>query len=206
MNQRFLVGIVLLGFLAAQLSFGDTYAEVPDAGQLLGTAQNASGGANPLTAITGTVGSTSDVDMFKILITGAFSANTFGTEALVGFLFDPELWLFDAVGSLIYVNDDCGVAPSGLNACVPYPFPGTLALAPGSYNLAISRCCKFPLYDGSGHLSGWAINGIFSGDYIINLSGAEFVNPVPEPGTLLLLTSGLLAAYRRKKLRPKPSS
>jgi len=81
-----------------------TWAEVGDAGDLPGTAQ-LTVGTNPLTAITGAIGTSTDADMYRIHISNpaAFSATTVGT---VGTLGDTQLFLFDLAGMGVYANDD----------------------------------------------------------------------------------------------------
>jgi hypothetical protein len=72
-----------------------------DAGDLPATAQVVSG-SGPLTAITGAISSSTDVDMFQILICdpAAFKAWTTGA------LSDTQLWLFDENGNALWHNDD----------------------------------------------------------------------------------------------------
>jgi hypothetical protein len=72
-----------------------------DAGDLPATAQVVSG-SGPLTAITGVISSSTDVDMFQILICdpAAFKAWTTGA------LSDTQLWLFDENGNALWHNDD----------------------------------------------------------------------------------------------------
>src|SRR2546423_2900693 len=89
-------------FAPAYAVQASTITEIGDAGQSLATAQDASG-ATPLTAITGTIGSATDVDLFLIYISNPaiFSASTVG-----GAGFDSQLFLFNAAGMGVYANDD----------------------------------------------------------------------------------------------------
>ena len=119
--------------LAASLAFtahasAATWAEVGDAGDLPGTAQTTVGGG-PLTAITGSIGTRIDRDLFCIIIDGMgpFSASTVGTPGTLG---DTQLFLFDAMGFGVLGNDDAS------GATLRSTLSGTLA--PGTYYLGIS--------------------------------------------------------------------
>ena len=191
-----------------------TFAEVPDAGQSLGTAQALGGGVD---TITGSL--SGDADMFSFYWGGGdFYVNSVGTP------WDSQLFLFNGAGQGVQANDD-GIAFAG---------PAYLqlsGLAAGFYYLAITSynldpysaaglmfssntagcpasgfgCLEPPLNDGS--LDHWAGTSYHSGDYQINFSTTTSDGhlgnpnptgaPVPEPGTLLLVGSALVTAASR---------
>ena len=211
MRNIFATGLVALALASAATA--QTWTEVGDAGDLPGSAQ-ITVGVGPLTAISGTIGSTTDADLYQIFITGGgtFSATTAGTPGTT--LGDPQLFLFNAPGIGVYANDDFG---GSLQSTLPANDPLT-PTAPGLYYLAITSFNRDPVSPGglifpdvitlvgpTGPGGGQAISGYTgtgdTGTYTIRLTGAEFAL-IPEPGTLTLLGTGALAmlgcAWRRR--------
>lgn len=149
------------------------------------------------------------VDLYKIRITDAasFSARTTGSTA-----FDSALYLFDANGNGVYMNDDDGVSTlSGLpagdasgptSAGIYY-----LAVALGGYlaedfsSLSVFLAGGFTDVLGAdpaaGALNGWAAGftaySESSLSYDIALTGATNAE-LPEPASLALVLAGGLAA------------
>jgi len=138
---------------------------------------------------------------------GSFSAQTIPGS---GRILDPQLFLFDAAGLGVVATDDGNGAP-GLQSRIAGNF------AAGTYYLAISAFNNNALsaggtifndafpgqfgptgLGGAQPLSGWSGGGT-GGLYEINLEGA--VGSVPEPGTLLLLGSGISAIVVRRRRR-----
>src|SRR5215475_6271066 len=80
-----------------------SWTEQGDAGRLLSTNQlPLFAGDLTLSAISGTFNSTTDVDLYKIRLTGAnFSASTVGGSSL-----DTQLFLFNSSGIGVLANDD----------------------------------------------------------------------------------------------------
>lgn len=199
--------------------------ELGDAGNMPNTAQSTIG-VSSLDAISGTLSSYQDADMFLIRIfdPATFSATTDSADTTA---WDTQLFLFDAAGMGLVANDDIGngvgpynprsvlVAGSGLNPT-----------APGLYYLAVSGWDRDPhssggaiftddtYYTGSvgplgpggtQPISGWDGDGSLNGglgSYTITLSGAQF-SAVPEPtAALLLIIAGVAAMPYWRRLRP----
>lgn len=217
----------LLGF--AGPSAGSVWLEVGDAGDLTGTAQ-VTAGQGALTGISGHLDydintGLYSVDLYQIYISNAaqFTALTAGGNNDVS---DPALWLFDATGHGVYMNDDR--TANDLQSTLPNGSP-VGPTAPGLYYLGISWTFYdaisdannpfssiFPIYEsflntdgvygptgsgGAAALAGWtpdAPRQDLANAYNITLRGAAFA--VPEPGTLLLLgLASLFAAGSRRR-------
>jgi hypothetical protein len=194
------------------------------AGDLLATAQTTVGGsAQALTGISGFLTASvpvggnprHQVDLYQILISDAanFSAKTQDTG------FDTALYLFDAAGLGVYMNDDMpdfsgltSLLPSGdasgpasdgiyylavaIGGFVADGANGSPSFLAGGFNDVLGGDA------GAGALAGWT--GFDSGSesplsYFIELTGVTTA-AVPEPGSIaLVLTAGfgLLASRRR---------
>jgi len=152
-----------------------------DAGDLPATAQVVSG-SGPLTAITGVISSSTDVDMFQILICDPDAFRAWTTGALS----DTQLWLFDADGNALWHNDDRpgDVAQPGQGPYQSYIGPGSAPTnyylsnatnagiaggtawglpGPGIYYIAVSAYNRDPRDSGGGNVvySGSPFSGIY---------------------------------------------
>lgn len=200
-----------------------TLAET-DAGQLPATAQPAQGPTldTPLDAITGTIDSNSDQDLFKIRITDpeGFSASTDNPGTTVP---DIMLYLFKEDGRGVLATDDFETRdkskmPKGslaggesgvylIGASVYYTTP--TSKEGDIFELEMLGGTDTPIgAEGPGRdspLTGW---DVFpdpeeqTGSYRIELTGATFV-AVPEPSSRLLIAAALasLAVLRPRARR-----
>jgi hypothetical protein len=191
------IGVVLaivLGLAprAAAISFN----EIGDAGNLPAFSQ-AAGVLPLLTTITGSIGNSTDADMFAITISqaGTFSATTVGRP---GTLDDTQLFFFRFPGVGVAANDDSAFT---LRSTIP-----STPVTPGLYFLGISGFDVDPVSlgglifpsspfgsvfgpsgpGGGSAITGWQGSGT-TGTYTIELD----LQPVPEPGTLLLFGTSL---------------
>ena len=204
------------------------YTETGDAGDLPATAQPITGtSGTSLDSISGSLTLTnaiSDSDMFEIYVSNPNTFSASNTAFIPGANnFDSQLFLFRADGVGVVGNDDA--ASGGEQAAIP---AGSFTGAPGDYYLLISGSGRyaassggliFPNYtDGTtdpsstvrptGPGGGSAINGYTgnsneAGNYVIALTGAQFIPAaVPEPGAYVFLFAGAaglaLAAHSRR--------
>jgi hypothetical protein len=211
-----------------------TYTEQGDAGDLLGTAQLATGTPlTSLTAINGTISLTngiSDGDMFQIYINSpsTFSAST--TAFVPGANnFDTQLFLFNSSGIGVVTNDD---DPGGSGAQSNIPAGNGFVITPGTYYLLIDGSGRYPVNmvnqlsfpnftdnttdptgvygptgpGGSDPLAGYTGNSSEGGNYSIALTGVIIV---PEPSTVaagLITAAGLIITEWRRRRAARPIS
>jgi hypothetical protein len=220
-------GKLVGGFaMAALLCFAapgsaNVWVETGSAGDVPATAQDTLGNG-PLTEILGNLdynvdSSIYEVDLYRIRITDAssFSAATTAGDSNVS---DPVLWLFDAAGHGIYMNDDISTSPANTQSNLPPTHP-LGPVTPGYYLLGVSWTFYdaisdpsnpfssiFPAYLNTGDtsgiygpgnatdvLAGWTPDSPrqdLPAQYDIRLTGATFA--IPEPGTLTLIGLTLL--------------
>lgn len=167
MFQRLrVVGPLLLTTVFALPSFA-SLVTASGAGPLPASAQDLTGIG--VTEIVGTLSDPLAVDMFALHIwspTG-FSAYTVASSPFS--IPDPELFLFDAAGNGVMMNDD--VTFSDTQACLPSldstnpcPNPRDSTLGPltaGTYYLAITRSQNMPLSS-----SGYIFSPVLSTDVV----------------------------------------
>ncbi|OYT71807.1 MAG: hypothetical protein CFK49_11100 [Armatimonadetes bacterium JP3_11] len=157
-----------------------------DAGDQIETAQST--GSDPIGRIRGSIGAANDVDIYAIYIENPsiFSASTVGGTSL-----DTALWLFDADGKGVLLNDDDPDATTGLQSRIDNRGGQITA---GTYYLAVSlsprraagceggliwqttpyRSLRAP--DGpeaTSRLGGWSGSSSSTGQYIITLTGVR---------------------------------
>ncbi len=210
-----LCGALVLTALPLQ---AQTYNEIGDAGQTIGTAQNSglTVGSSAV-SIFGTIGSAMDADLFQITITAPmnFTASTMG-----GSILDTALFLFNASGMAIYTNDDASGA--SLQSFLPGGTPFTMTLAAGTYYIGISLSGNEPV-NSNGQLlfapyiggDSTSVRGAAPGinpSTLANFNGAASfsemgayridLTAVPEPSTVALLVAGAVgagAALRKRR-------
>lgn len=188
--------------LSSPLAMAVPFTETPDAGSLVGSAQDVAG-----TNITSISGSTSAndgdyEDLFSFYWGGGlFEAATDSRFGPTTTNFDTMLFLFDGAGTFIAADDDAG---AGLTSYI------SETLAAGDYLLGISGYANeaengtptgFLFEGGSGTLAGWEEGG-GTGAYTIGIGGRGIDGTVPEPAPLALLALGLTAfglARRKRK-------
>ena len=185
-GTRFLATLVLLvslPFAARAQGWNETVNGGGDAGALVATAQLTAGNG-PLTTITGTLGSTQDVDLYCIDVTdpAQFSAHLVCTV-----LVDPDLWLFDPSGKGVALNDGCSASWTQI--------PPGFVVTSGTYYLGISADGRDALSAGgpmwlspwvsnarppdgpgaAGTLIGWGGSGTVTvPSYTVTLTGAGY--------------------------------
>jgi hypothetical protein len=197
MRGSILCGIALLAWPIGS-GAAATLAEVGDAGDLPASAQAGEGSfGTPLDAITGTIASAIDQDMFEIFINdpASFSASTNNSGTNLSVDDDTMLFLFDKDGIGVVANDDANDAT--FLSAIP---AGSLSGRPAeSYFVAVSIFFNTPtspdgdIFDveelegattgvgpnGSGaalSITGWDLfpDPSQTGSYRIALTGATF--------------------------------
>jgi hypothetical protein len=222
--QRLLAGLVLM----AGSCLADLWFEAGDAGRDLATA-NVMGGVGTLDTIFGNLSapdpfeSAFDVDLYRIYIANPISFSAATVNAPGFYVADPQLFLFDANGFGVYMNDDDESGLNGSQSRLPagHPFGPVSA---GYYYLGIGWWNNEPLSaggeifssinglgtngpgaGGANPLAGWDDNVLQRVDletaYEITLTGSLVA--IPEPGTagLLVTVSAGLFAIRRRRAR-----
>ena len=170
-----------------------TLTETTDVGELLsnpGLTDSQPAGTS-LDSISGSIGSTGDVDLYQILVSGGpFSATT--TEAGSPPVLNTQLFLFNATGLGVFASDDASGDPF---------FKSTISgsLTSGTYYVGVSNGGSFTASDpqsaggaifnvpstgqtgpngpgAASPLSSWS-TPVFpeTGNYTITFTGAEFV-------------------------------
>ena len=215
-NNLLLCVCLGMSVLTGRASAG-TWAEVGDAGELIGTHQDPMG-TGSLDTITGMLDPQNNdfVDMYCITITNPPSA--FSAVTSSPFMLNFSLWLFD--------SNKHGVTGTqgGFLFFLPPALSSTSVPTTGTYYLAITSWEMFP-YDSSGQLiwnvtrdgveypangpglanqlASWApIGGSHPFDsYTIFLTGGSYCSQVPEPASWVLagvcLTTLLVRRWSR---------
>ena len=189
------LGMIIFVFSTTQIAYPVpwTWKEVKDAGELIDTSQ-ITRGKKGLDSIAGEL-TGNDVDLYQIFINGTsdFSVNVWAdlsyNDSKILDDNDTVLYLFDSGGFEVLMDDDSG---EGL---LPEFQSGQISdKNAGIYYLAFTLFGTRPKSD-DGRLVGWDYTmSPQQGDYILSLDGVSSAAPapVPEPGTILLLGSGLI--------------
>ena len=198
--------------MSASTALAGGFNEGGDAGRTVGSAQDVSGGAGPVTTISGSLsgpffGPGDFEDVYQIFISNpsTFSVTTVGSAP-----FDTELFLFDADGLGLLANDDD--MAGGQQSTIPNAAndgTGAAVVLPGRYFLAITGKGNKPTSNGgqlifdqpsATEVSGpdgpgaafvqdnWTPGSGPIGSYTIQLTGVSFL-PDPVPGSS---TGGIL--------------
>jgi hypothetical protein len=190
-----LITILALGVaLGVAAPSANAATELGDAGDLPASAQDVTPEA--VSTISGTLRSPSDVDLYKVCVTGggSFSASTVGGVAPDAPL-DTQLFLFSESGRGVYGNDDAGtgVRQSLLPACDPL----TPSVS-GIYYLGVSQfdldpeSSLGPIFPstlglvgptgrgGGEPLSSWAGSFGSGGAYTVTLAGTDACGVAPD--------------------------
>jgi hypothetical protein len=148
------------------------------------------------------------VDMYRLgLETIRFSAST-GPGTDPALIADPVLYLFDAAGMGVAMDDEGGGFGQALLRLAGSMLSGDYYLAIAYAGVEAIDALGNSIFDafgtgavnaGAGALSSW-IGGPFSPDPAL-VGDYEVAVRVPEPGTLALVALGLLPLARRRSLR-----
>jgi len=230
LHRRFSAGLILgLAWCVAVSVLGNQIV-ASGAGPLPSSAEDLTG-LYP-TEITGVLDPTNpasaSVFEIDIMAPAQFSAYTVQPGAFG--IDDPALFLFDASGAGVYMNDDEDPSnPGDAQACLPSaalnPCPQSLPaglgpLSPGDYYLAISYSANYPV-DGSsneifspvnftdvvgpnggvGPVAGWDGSSFTSPDSDLVNYDIFLSGTVPEPATWLLTASAGLVLFLLRRRR-----
>ncbi len=170
-----LVALVLALLALAPAARAQTWNEVGDAGDLVGTAQTTLG-AGPLATITGNLGSPTDVDMYCFQLPGPtpIASPLLFLQCVV--IQGPNVFLFDAAGNGIATNETC----SANNKLILSP---NVPLPPGNYYVAVANYGIEPQSAGGpiwnvGLPGQRAPDGPGAGQPLVGWGGTPVVNPL----------------------------
>lgn len=210
------LAIVSVLAAAAGIASAQVHVEIGDADQLAGGQLTGNGA---LSAIEGALGA-NDVDMYSIRVNdwASFSASMLDTTGLTGIETDTQLFLFDAMGVAIAMNDDAPAPYNGFLSALEAgsslysgrtngeivwiavsgydtdPQAGALDIFVDSPFRSTARAATGA--GAAGAVDGWAGSNTTGGTYRISLTGAS---AVPTPGALALLGLGGVVAGRRRR-------
>jgi len=124
--HRILMALTTLALIAcASATFAQTWNEVGDAGDQIATAQ-ATNGTGPITQIHGSLPLSDDVDLYCVQLTAVPPGGTPIVGLQCALNQGPNIWLFDAAGNGVVMNETCSgslkqlLAPNGSMALGNY--------------------------------------------------------------------------------------
>lgn len=128
---------VLCSFALVSHARAQVWNEIGDAGDLIATAQ-ITVGANPLTTLTGTLSSPTDVDVYCIQVGPTPRALGLPVASLQCVANQgPNVWIFDANGIGVATNETCMGGVKGITTTLVSPgLPTTLYVAVSYYGVA----------------------------------------------------------------------
>ncbi len=158
----------------------------------------------PHTSVVAHNDATTDVDWFRFSVLAGSSIHLDIDTDNWGGLFDTTMALWDPSGNVIGQSDDWGYDPGSTSAGYYYYNSQIYAGAPitGTYYVSVSNYANFA--DGSSAFCCYDDDGGYatSGGYDLHVSVSDPIDPIPEPGSLALLTLGLgLIGFRSAKTR-----
>jgi len=164
-----------LALLFATPAFAQLWTENGDAGDVIATAQETFG-TGPLTGINGDLQTPNDVDLFCIRLTSVPPAGSPFVQLNCVVNGGPNVYLFDASGNGVFVNETCQAGEKTLLA-------PNVSLAPGTYYVGVAFSgIAAQSAAGSIWLSGFpgqrAPDGPGAAQPLIGWAGAPIVQPL----------------------------
>jgi hypothetical protein len=184
MTARYALAALVLLCLAliAPTARAQAWAETGDAGDQIATAQTTLG-AGAITQITGSLPLSDDVDLYCIKLASVPPAGTPLVQLTCVLQQSPNVWLFDAAGNGVFMNETCAFGSKTLLA-------PSVSMTPGTYYVGVSYYNRNAI-SGGGNIWIPAVpgqrtpDGPGAGQPLSGWAGIVVVNP-PNPYTINL--------------------
>lgn len=203
-TRALLTAAVLSTAASAHAAFlpSSNYVETGDAGQTLATAQNAGAFPGGASTISGTIGTSTDADLYSFTLSVATQLR-FVSTSTTGI--DTNIFLFNSTGVALFGNDDSSTSIQGAFT--------TNLLAAGTYYFGISLSGNEPVNSnnqllftsaqppGSLRTAAGNVNpttlATFNGNTAVAETGpySVAITAVPEPSTTVTALAGVLASF-----------